>query len=444
MATRHRSCAITALALAAALAAGCGSSGGGASAPAVGTPVNTGNGAAAGTTSSAAAFPIDHVFIVILENHTFDNYFAAYPGANGALAGIDSTGATVPLTFPPSDRWVGGSNDWDPAHKAWDQGKMDRFDVMGGFPPTPARAAFSSYGATAQGAQAIIPFYWALAGRAVLCDRYFSSVMGPSTPNHMFLVAGQCGGIISNRDDLTGLDTFLDPATGRRYQRDTPFTASEIPTALPVELEQAGLTWAALEEMYTGQFSSVVGPLNDGGPFTRCDVIHDLADFSARMVTFTSDLSIALPGVLASGPVGNVTWIVPDDTDSEHPFFSSVSLGAQWTHRVVDAIGASPYWDRCAIFITWDDWGGFYDHVAPPQVDAFGCGFRVPCLVVSPYAKRGVVDHTTYDHSSILRLCERIFNLPAMTARDAAADDMTSGAFDFTQPPRPYADFRVP
>ena len=107
----------------------------------------------------------------------------------------------------------------------------------------------------------------------------------------------------------------------------------------------------------------------------------------------------------------------------------------------MNAIGASQYWDRCVIFITWDDFGGFYDHVPPPQVDSMGLGFRVPCLIVSPYAKKGYVDHTQYEHSSICKFAESLYDLPAMTARDAAANDMMN-AFDFTQKPRPFSDFK--
>ena len=107
----------------------------------------------------------------------------------------------------------------------------------------------------------------------------------------------------------------------------------------------------------------------------------------------------------------------------------------------MNEIGSSQYWSKCAIFITYDDYGGFYDHVPPPQVDQLGLGFRVPCTVVSPYAKKGFVDHTQFEHSSLLKFAETLFGIPAMTARDAAAADMTD-AFDFTQTPRDFSEFR--
>jgi phospholipase C len=258
-------------------------------------------------------------------------------------------------------------------------------------------------------------------------------------------MAGQSAGVISN-EDPNGSYTVLDAATGLTHLRapHATFSSAEIPTALPVELEARGYTWAAYVEKYTGSLQPIVGSLDAEHTVEDIDVVRTLPDYAQRIVVVQDDLALQLPGRLATGPVGNVTWIKPDDVNSEHPVWGSVSLGAQWTQKIVDAIGQSVYWDRCAIFITWDDFGGFYDHVAPPQLDAFGLGFRIPCLVVSPYAKRGAVDHTPYEHSSLLKFCESNFGLPPMTVRDAIADDMMRGAFDFQQAPRPYSDFKVP
>ncbi|HZV01537.1 MAG TPA: alkaline phosphatase family protein [Planctomycetota bacterium] len=405
-----------------------------------GPPAPRAPGATSPVTSASSASRIDHIFIIFKENHTYDNYFASYPGGDGATAGRSSSGAVVPLAFPSYDRWVPGPNDWGPAHVSWNQGAMDNFDVS-----SFGDDSYTSYAPDAAHAKSIIPYYWAIADRGVLCDRFFTSVMGPSNPNHLFIACATSAGLVEN-GDLNGNDTFLDPKTGQTYKRPSHiYTAQEIPTALPCELEKKGLTWAGYKELYTGVLSSVpfVGGLNGDGPFGWVDVIRQLPDYATSWITVNGDLSLALPGLLANGPVGNVTWIRPDDVYSEHPFWSSVTDGVAWTQRCVEAIGNSPYWDHCAIFITWDDFGGWYDHVAPPQVDAFGLGFRVPCLIVSPYARRGYVDHTTYELSSILKFCERTFGIAPMTARDAAADDMT-GAFDFNQAPRPYSEFHVP
>jgi phospholipase C len=130
-----------------------------------------------------------------------------------------------------------------------------------------------------------------------------------------------------------------------------------------------------------------------------------------------------------------VTWVTPRFELSEHPEYSFCH-GQNWTVRVVNAIMRSPMWKDTAIFITWDDYGGFYDHVPPPQVDRFGFGIRVPLLVISPYAKRGFVDHTRGEFSSVLRFIEDNWGLSQLTHRDREADNL-SEAFNFTRDPRP-------
>jgi phospholipase C len=127
---------------------------------------------------------------------------------------------------------------------------------------------------------------------------------------------------------------------------------------------------------------------------------------------------------------------VPAFANSDHP--GAPAQGPDWVASVVNAIGASPYWDSTAIFVAWDDWGGWYDHVAPPQVDAMGLGFRVPVIVVSPYAKRGYVSHVTHESSGFLRYIEEVFGLPSLGTRDSIADDFND-CFDYTQTPKAYA-----
>ncbi|HZU97426.1 MAG TPA: alkaline phosphatase family protein, partial [Planctomycetota bacterium] len=215
------------------------------------------------------------------------------------------------------------------------------------------------------------------------------------------------------------------------------------PTALPNELEKKGLTWAYIDEAEPNDPLDVILGLlenNADGTLNCMDVATSLPDFNQRYQN-VQNLTANFPGWLAAGNAGNVTWIKPTTKYSEHPALSEVTQGADWTKQIVNAIGASQYWQDCAIFITWDDFGGFYDHVPPPQIDAVGLGFRVPCLVISPYAKKGAIDSTLYEHSSLLKFAERVFDIPPMTARDAASADMTD-AFDFTQTPRPFSDFK--
>jgi phospholipase C len=139
-----------------------------------------------------------------------------------------------------------------------------------------------------------------------------------------------------------------------------------------------------------------------------------------------------------SGDLPAVSYLVPPSDWNEHPKAGGRSMcaGENWTVRHINAIMNGPDWNRTAIFITWDDFGGFYDHVKPPLVDAFGLGPRMPLLVISPYAKRGSIDHTTYEFSSMLSFIEHRWDLDPLTKRDANANDMF-GAFDWHQKPRP-------
>jgi phospholipase C len=415
-------------ALSALVTAGCSGGGGG------GSSSSSSSSGASGTGSGGSgANPIRHVFVIFKENHTFDNYFGGFPGANGSMTATDSTGKTVPLAVPSFDLFVPGTNGWDAAHADWNGGAMDHFDLE----EHPVASWMPNGGFVSWSGTPTIAAYTELATRGTLCDAFFTSVMTDSLPNHMFSLAATAGGAIGDPSITTGIVEVMD-AAGNRSTHPPTFTAAEIPTTLPNELEAAGLTWTYYEE------ESITNVVEDQGDGVKViEVFRDLPSQATQYVDSIPDYDVNLAGLLASGPVGNVTWIRPCALNSEHPLIGSVSAGADWTRKVVNQIAASAYWKDCAIFITWDDFGGFYDHVAPPQVDAYGLGFRVPCIVVSPYARRGFVDHTQYEFSSILKFCETTFGLPAMTARDAAASDMTA-AFDFSQAPRPASDFTLP
>jgi phospholipase C len=258
----------------------------------------------------------------------------------------------------------------------------------------------------------------------------------------MFSVAAQCGNLVSNEDLLTHTWTVLD-ASGKKVSHPNHFTAQEVPTTIPNELEQKGLSWKFFAESQGfGVVGQLITSLEDNEvSVSGLDVLSGLPDFKQRYDDQTAALDMNLAGLLASGAVGNVTYIRPAPLVCEHPGVGLVGLGADWTRKVVNEIGNSPYWSHCAILITWDDYGGWYDHVPPPQLDKLGLGFRVPCIVVSPYAKRGFVDHTQYEHASLCKFAETAFGLPAMSSRDAQSADMTD-AFDFSQVPRSFSEFQ--
>jgi len=305
----------------------------------------------------AATTPIEHVVIVVKENHGLDNYFGTFSGANGmAMAHAHNP--------PPTDP--------NHTHPAW---------------LTRAKTA-----PRVQYLESDIPKYWAWARSFTLCDSYFTDVTGPSTPNHLMLVA----------------------AASPIIENPHPAPLFDLPT-LPALLDKAGLSWA-----------------NYGG------YVFDYLKYTAGKNKKTPD-QFAIDA--AAGKLPAVSWVYADDKLSEHPI-GNVTKGMAWTAAQVAALVKGGLWPKVAIFVTWDDWGGWYDHVNPPQVEKwkdgtqFRYGGRVPCLVLSPYARAGFISHAQHSHVSLLRFCEKAFGLPSLNARTAAADGMAD-CFDFKQKPLP-------
>ena len=311
--------------------------------------------------AAAGARPIEHVVIIVKENHAFDNYFGTFPGANG----ITLPHAPNPPTADPNH-----------THEGW----LHRAT-------TAARLQYT---------EADIPLYFAYARQFTLCDNYFTAVAGPSTPNHLMLIAA-ASPVIDN------------PHTYRGQAQQT----YNIPS-LPDLLERANLTWTA----YTS-----------GYPF---DLITNLGRRNQKpQSAFAADA--------ANGTLANVSWIYGPSGYDEHPL-ANVTTGMDWTSQLVDAVANGPLWPKTAVFITWDDWGGWYDHVDPPVIESwtdgtpFYPGGRVGCLVISPYARRGYISKLQHTHVSIVKFCEVTFGLPTLNARDAASDGMED-CFDFTAAP---------
>jgi phospholipase C len=362
----------------------------------------------AASASSGNNFPIKHIIVIVEENHTFDNYFGTYPGANGlsgALAQPAATNSTrLVKPFMINSTTVVGDpcETWECAHQAYDNGKMDGFVAanggsnltMGYFNPK------------------LIPYYWDYASQFVLLDNFYTSIMTNSLPNHLYLIAGQSGGLI--HDSRYAVINF----TSSSVHNSTFYFKSVVD-----ELDAKHVSW----RYYAGDNSQ----LNNWNPlpaFTSFKANQSRMDNVVPTRQFSDDVG--------NGTLPSVSWIMPStDQESEHPPYN-ISLGQSDVVSTINEVMQSSYWNSSAIFVTWDDWGGWYDHVPPPQVDAFGYGFRVPCLVISPYARAGIVDHTQSDFTSILKFIETVYSLPPLTARDAAASNMTE-AFDFSQAPRP-------
>ncbi|HKC76538.1 MAG TPA: alkaline phosphatase family protein [Chloroflexota bacterium] len=365
---------------------------------------------------------IDHIVFIIKENHSFDNYFGRFAGADGVTAGRTSTGAVVPLAAAPDQVSPDISHSSRAANLAYDGGRMDAFDRIAG---AMALGVDHSY---VQMWPRDIPAYWAYARHFVLDDHFFSTIMGPSFPNHLVTIAAQSGDVVSNPSAPGGRWGCDSPATSyvRTVSSDgyvgTTFPCFDFAT-LADRLDARHIAWR--------YYAPPIG--HAGYIFSTFDAIRHIR-FSSEWETNVVPWSHFQSDV-ARGHLAPVTWLVTDTAHSEHPP-ASTCLGENTTVSEVNAIMRSRFWKDTAIVVTWDDFGGFYDHVAPPHRDQSGLGPRVPALVISPYARRGYVDHTTYDFASLLAFVEKRFGLPPLTSRDASAPDMAA-SFDFTAAPAP-------
>jgi len=381
--------------------------------------------------SFTTRWPIKHVVFIIKENRTFDNLFGRFPGADGVTTGLDE-GRVRPLT-PASDRIpVDIVHCYKCALQAWNGGKMDGFASVS----APAdRYAYTQFGPTD------LPAYWHWAKRFVLGDNFFASAQGPSFPNHLFTIAATSGGTHDNpiqdldrlreRHRTTGL--FKAWGCDSIEQAYVPVEDREgkevkVPPCFDFLTEgdlllRAGIPWA---------YYSATN-MQNGYLWSAYDAVRHIRQDEHLWQSHVFPVD-GLVQDIRDGRLPPVTWVTPRFELSEHPEYS-FCWGQNWTTRVVNAIMAGPMWKDTAIFITWDDYGGFYDHVPPPQVDPFGFGIRVPLLVISPYAKAGYVDHTLGEFSSVLRFIEDNWGLSQLTHRDRDARNL-SQAFDFSKEPR--------
>jgi len=375
-------------------------------------------------------WPIKHVVFIVKENRSFDNFFGKFPGANGTTTG-KMDGKTVKLdqcfmqAIPTDIRHT-----YPIALKSYNDGKMDGFGV----------SQFAESFAYTLASRDDIPNYWSWAEDYVLGDNFFASAMGPSYPNHLFTIAAQSAGTHDNpvisgesyilRQTRGNAKTWGCDLTKKEFiwvegpdgDRTKEFPCWDIPTQGD-RLNDAGIPWASYSSPSTQQgyiwnaYSYIrhirMTPLWQEHVFPVDQIVPDIRD----------------------GRLPPVTLVTPSFWLSDHPEINLCN-SENWTTTVVNAIMESPMWKDTAIFITWDDWGGFYDHVPPPQIDRFGLGFRVPLLVISPYAKQGFVDHKQNEFSSILKFVGDNWGVPPLTERDRNAGNL-SEAFDFEQPPRP-------
>ena len=359
--------------------------------------------------------PIHHFVYLLQENHTFDNYFGTYGrGSDGTPKG---TCMPVNLNRPKgkciAPFRLGGRAVTDIGHNQiifrgqYNRGKMNGFANvlrLQGVDPTNVMGYYDGTD---------IPYYWNLADQYVLFDRFFSSATDGSGSNHFFWVGAYPA----------------DP-------HDTPPGGFTRPTIFD-ELEKAGVSWKFYVSNYDAKITYRAHVVGDRSsqvvwvPLLNYARFIDDPKLAKHIVPLTQYYED-----LANGTLPAVSYIAPSGA-SEHPPGSVVS-GMRFVRTLINNLMASPYWDSSAFLLSYDDWGGWYDHVRPPQIDGFGYGFRVPAILVSPYARQGYIDHSTLDFTSGLKFIEENWGLAPLTRRDATARSFTE-AFDFDQAPRPAA-----
>jgi len=367
---------------------------------------------------------IQHVVFIVKENRSFDSYFGTFPGANGATTGMASNGQILPLMHEPDFLPRDLGHDWVSSHLSINGGEMNGFDLIHG--DNSDGNVNGDYLSFTQFVQSDIPNYFAYASNYVLGDNMYSSLSGPSFPNHLYTVAAQSAGAINNPSKglgpAWGCDspaTFLVQVQGSDGRITLQFPCFDV-TTLADMLQGAGVPWS-----YYGPKYGATGYV-----WVALDAINHIRNSSLWTSNYHNEAQFATDALLGNLPA--MSWLISGS--AEHPPGSACN-GENWTVQQINAIMQGPDWNSTAIFIVWDDFGGFYDHVPPPDSDQFGLGMRVPLLVISPYALNGKISHTQYEFSSVLKFVEERFGLPPMTGRDAVANDITD-AFDFTQSPR--------
>jgi phospholipase C len=398
--------------------------------------------AATAAPKAGALKDIDHVVILMQENRSFDHYFGTLSGVRGfddrqgraAFTQLDSNGKRVHPFRLPKYCFPDLTHEWGPQHSAWNHGRMDRFLRVHEAVDAPPGTGIETMGYYTR---ADLGFYYALADAFTICDGYHCSVIGPTDPNRLMSMsatidpAGTHGGPLlhTNVAGRTGLFSW---------------------TTMPERLQAHGVDWKVYQSPAGGNFDNVLTYFKQ---YTPGSELYKRGIGTTYPVDFMNDLD--------QDRLPKVSWVLTGITETEHPGFSSAVAGEIAARQVLEALVSHPkIWERTALFITWDENGGFFDHVAPPtapkgtsgeyltvatppsDADGFrgpiGLGFRVPMLVVSPFSRGGLVCSDTFDHTSTLRFLETRFGVrvPNLSSwRRKATGDLTS-AFNFAAAPR--------
>jgi phospholipase C len=390
--------------------------------------------------SSSIHGKVQHIVIIIQENRSVDNLFQGLPGADTVVTGLDSTGKSVALR---SVR-LSAPYDLDHSHRGFKTEYND--GAMNGFNKVLTTCSSAPCSATAYG---YVPHaesrpYFEMAEHFTFADRMFQTNEGPSLPAHLYLLTGtsvvadgsdlydaenpryvgddmDCGGSAKSTVELININT------GVENMKMSPPCFDPAPTPFD-ELTARDISY----KYYTSKTAGVwAAPAAIKHIWNNPNLWAHVVTPNTMILTDISNKS--LPAV---------SWVIPTALASDHAGLTD-GTGPSWVASVVNAIGKSQYWSTTTIFVTWDDWGGWYDHVAPQRFNAYELGFRVPLIVISPYAKTGYVSHVPHEFGSIIHFIEEKFGLPALGFTDVRADDL-SDCFDFSQPATPFVAIRAP
>jgi phospholipase C len=427
------------------------------------------------TTIPQGASALEHLIFIVQENRSFDHYFGTYPGADGIPTDAEGRfdvcvpdpwqdGVCVPPYVTRSIEFDGGRHDEWAAHHDINGGAMDGF--VASLDPRPTKCWMDR--TQPQCAQLLgpdgqpdvmstltrrsIPNYWAYADRFALQDRMFASADSWTLPSHLFLMSAWSAFCPDPADPMScRSDLGLKIAAKRWDFGDDPVYAWTDITWL---LDRAGVSW----RYYIGSDTCWEPPCagTQDRAFTSKPVFMPIAGFTSFWDGTRDGIGDNLRPVQRflqaadGGTLPQVSWVVPSSGVSDHPASpGTIRTSMAYVTTLINAVMRSPDWDSTAIFLVWDDWGGFYDHVQPPRIDENGYGLRVPGLVISPWAKPGYIDHTTLSFDSYLKLIEDRFLGGARldpetdgrpdgrpTVREPLANDVWA-AFDFAGAPQP-------
>ena len=417
---------------------------------------------------------LDHLIFIVQENRSFDHYFGTYPGAEGIPTNPDGSfapcvpdkyqdGICVAPYRSDSIDHDGGPHNHVAALTDVNGGAMDGF--IQALHPAPHKCPIEPTGVRCDDylgpdgqpdvmstvGRSVIPNYWAYADRFTLLDRLFAPTDSWTLPAHLFLVSAwsaTCPDVTDPMSCRTDIDL-----KGKEYRWDYGEDPVYAWTDVTWLLDRAGVTW----RYFVGDTTCWEPPCGrhsdnwEGTAYSK-NPLPGFTSFGRERDSYVDNIPPVSDYLTAAadGTLPSVTWIVPGSINSEHPSGPGTVLdGMAYVTELINAAMQGPDWDSTAVFLTWDDWGGFYDHVLPPRVDDMGYGLRVPGLVISPYAKPGAVNHTTLSFDSFLRLIEDRFlggqRLDPATdgrpdarplVREATAGNLQR-AFDFAQEPLP-------